>query len=91
MKFLAKFSIALTVLSLISGTGYLYVGLNVNSIGEPQEILTKGLTQLALASFLLISSIMYLKRGEKSKSIFLTSFTTFLLFIAYTLFYARGI
>jgi hypothetical protein len=91
MKFIAKFSIAITVLSLISGTGYLYVGLYVNSIGEPQVILTKGLTQLVLASFLLISSILYLKRGERAKSIFLTSFTTFLLFIVYILFYAREI
>jgi hypothetical protein len=91
MKFLAKFSIALTILSLISGTGYLFVGLYVNSIDKPQVILTKGLTQLVLASFLLISSILYLKRGKKANGIFLTSFAIFFLFVGYTLFYAREI
>ena len=91
MKFLAKFSVAVTIMSLISGTGYIYVGIFVNAITDPEVILARGLTQLVLASFLLVSAIYYLKKGEKAKNIFHTSFITFLLFIVYTLFFARPI
>ena len=83
MKIAANITKGLSIFSIVSAIGYLYVGLNRSNLYPESTILINGISQICFASFLFFSASLVIKRTKNSKSMFLFGWLVFIGFCVY--------
>lgn len=84
MKVLSSVFIALSLLSLLSGIGYLVVGNNSNT-ADTNFSPVSGYVQIVLALLVFLSAVAFKKYGNKFKVAFLGTASLYLAFMIYVL------
>ena len=82
MKIASRVFIVLSVLSIISGVGYLAIGLSSSNPNSSFSMLS-GVLQIVVALFVLVSSLGYKNQGNKFKIPFLVSSALYVGFVVY--------
>jgi hypothetical protein len=72
MKIAAIIFLVIAILSLISGVGYLAVGLLSESSSQNLLSPWPGVAQIVIATYLLLFSLLFLKNNEKYKNYFVS-------------------
>jgi hypothetical protein len=85
MKYVATIFIILSTLSVISGVGYLAIGLSGNSSSSSFS-LAMGFAQIIIAISVLLTGWLYKKLGDKFKIPFFSCTTLYLGFIVYVVY-----
>ena len=88
MRIAAIIFLVIAILSLISGVGYLAVGLLTESSGQNMLSPWPGVAQVVIATYLLLFSLLFLKNTEKYKNYFVSGiflYGSFFMFSFYQL------
>ncbi|MGY0638965.1 MAG: hypothetical protein ACW7DW_18705 [Paraglaciecola chathamensis] len=83
MKIAANITKGLSIFSIVSAIGYLYMGLNSSNLYPESTILINGISQIVFASLLFFSASLVTKGAKNSKAAFTFGWLIFIGFCLY--------